>query len=134
MPVRRDGPPESIWCEMYLLDVLDKANKMRPNAAHDDIKVMLLFKNLEGDVAEMLGVDPPEYTYDVSDPVDIELLMPHPYDDIYLWFLCAQIDIMNEESQLYGNDMEIFNTAWARAQAWYRRNTRKFSKNNWKVM
>lgn len=119
---------------MNLLNALDYANKMRPNAAHDDIKVQLLFQELEGDVAEMLGVDPPEYTYDPDDPVDIELLMPYPYDDIYLWFLCAQIDIMNEESQLYADDYEAFNAAWARAQAWYRRNTPTLRKKNWRVM
>jgi len=119
---------------MNLFDVLDKANKMRPNAAHDDIKVKLLFKQLEGDVADMFGFTPPEYEYEAGTSEDIELLMPHPYDDIYLWFLCAQIDIMNEETQLYENDIELFNAAWARAQAWYRRNNRKLRKKNWKVM
>lgn len=118
---------------MYLLDALDKANKVRPNAAHDDIKVRLLFQNVEGDVADMLGMEPPEYDYNPNDPQDIELLMPFPYDDIYLWFLCAQIDIMNEESQLYADDMTVFNRAWARAQAYYRRQTRGFSKKNWRV-
>ena len=119
---------------MYLLDALDKANKVRPNAAHDDIKVRLLFQNVEGDVADMLGMEPPEYDYNPNDPQDIELLMPFPYDDIYVWHLCAQIDVMNEETQLYQNDIELFNAAWARAQAWYRRNTRKHDKRNWKVM
>lgn len=121
---------------MTLLTVLDMANKVRPNAAHDDIKIKLLFQQLEGDVAEMLGVDPPgeDYEYDAADPDDVDLLMPYPYDDIYLWFLCAQIDIMNEESQLYANDMEMFNAAWARAQSWYRRNNATRRNKNWKVM
>lgn len=118
---------------MFLLDVLDKANKVRPNAAHDDIKVQLLFQKVEGDVANMLGMEPPEYEYDPGDPQDIELLMPYPYDDIYLWFLCAQIDLMNEETELYKDDSETFNAAWARAQAYYRRETRAFSKQNWRV-
>lgn len=117
---------------MTLLTVLDMANKVRPNAAHDDIKTKLLFQQLEGDVADMIGIEPPEYEYDAQN--DIELLMPAPYDDIYLWFLCSQIDLMNEETDLYENDKEAFNAAWARAQAWYRRNTRKKDKRNWKVM
>ena len=118
---------------MNLIKVLDMANKTRPNAAHDDIKVKLLFQQLEGDVAEMFEMDPPEYEYDPSDPVDIELLMPYPFDDIYLWFLCAQIDLMNEETALYADDMAMFNSAWARAQAWFRRNNRAVRKNNWRV-
>lgn len=121
---------------MTLLTVLDMANKTRPNAAHDDIKIKLLFQELEGDVAEMLGVDPPgeDYEYDAADPEDVELLMPYPFDDIYLWFLCAQIDLMNEDTTLHADDAEMFNSAWARAQAWFRRNNRKESKKNWKVM
>ena len=119
---------------MNLIKVLDMANKVRPNAAHDDIKVQLLFQQLEGDVAEMLGVDPPEYEYDPSNPVDIELLMPFPYDDIYLWFLCSQIDIMNEETALYADDAAMFNSAWARAKAWYRRKTPTPRRKNWRVM
>ena len=119
---------------MFLLDVLDKANKVRPNDAHDAIKVQLLFQGIEGDVADMIGIEPPEYDYNPEDPQDIELLMPHPYDNIYLWFLCAQIDLMNEETQLYADDMATFNAAWARAQAWYRRTTREPRKKNWRVM
>lgn len=117
---------------MNLFRALDEAYKMRPNAAHKDIIVEQLIKGLEGDVAEMFGMDPPEYTYDET--TDLELLMPHPYDDIYMWYLIAQIDLANEETALYQNDMEVFNSAWRRAQAWYRRNNRKYSTKNWKVM
>lgn len=121
---------------MTLLTALDMANKVRPNAAHDDIKIKLLFQQLEGSIAEMAGFDPPgeDYEYDASNPVDVDLLMPFPYDDIYLWFLCAQIDLMNEEAELYQNDMEMFNACYSRAQAWFRRNKRTPRKNNWKVM
>ena len=124
---------------MTILKVLDQAYKMRPTAAHKEILVDQLMRGLEGDVADMFNMDPPEYEYslpaDPTDPIpDYELLMPYPYDDIYLWYLCAQIDLANEETQLYENDMEVFNAAWARAQAWYRREQRKFSKQNWKVM
>ena len=119
---------------MQLLDVLDKAMKARPNAIDRWILVEKLFQGLEGDVADMIGMDPPEYTWDESNPEDRELLMPYPYDDIYHWYLLAIIDDMNEETQLYENDMAVFNSAWARAQAWYRRNTHKLDKRNWRVM
>ena len=115
---------------MYLLKALDEANKIRPNAAHDDIKAAQLFQGLEAEVAELMGEAIPDCTY----PEDSELLMPYPYDDIYRWYLCAQIDLMNEETQLYANDMEVFNAAWARAQAWYRRSVRNKIDKNWRVM
>lgn len=119
---------------MTILTALSEANKLRPNDADDSIKINQLFRGLEGEVAEMIGVDPPEYTYDPADPEDMELLMPYPYDDIYIWYLCAQIDLANEETALYENDMTVFNSMWARGQAWYRRNNRAFSTRNWKVM
>jgi hypothetical protein len=40
---------------------------------------------------------------------------------------------MNEETALYADDMAMFNSAWARAQAWFRRNNRAVRKNNWRV-
>ena len=119
---------------MYLFDVLDKAYKTRPNALHKEIVVDQLIRGVEGDVAEMFHVDPPEYVWNDEDPEDIELLMPHPYDDIYFWYLCAMIDLLQEETELYMNDMSVFNAAWARAQAWYRRNTPTKRKKNWRTM
>ena len=123
---------------MTILTALDQAYKTRPTAAHKSILTDQLMRGLEGEVAAMFGMDPPEYEFVVPEPPDVqedlELLMPYPYDDIYLWYLCAQIDLANEETQLYENDLEVFNAAWARAQAWYRRETRKFDKRNWKVM
>ena len=115
---------------MTLLKALEEANKIRPNAANDDIKAPQLFQGLEAEVAELLGEAIPDNPF----PDDVELLMPYPYDDIYRAYLCAQIDLMNEETQLYAVDMEVFNAAWARAQAWYRRNFRSMVRDNWRVM
>lgn len=121
---------------MTILTALDEANKLRPNDAHDDIKVSQLMQGLEGEVAELFGLTPPEYTYDPTDedPDDMELLMPYPYDDIYRWYLCAQIDLANEETALYENDMAVFNAAWARARAWVRRQNRPDKSRNWRVL
>ena len=94
--------------------------------------------HIPADIAEMLGVTPPVYAYDDSfDPDeddDIKLLMPHPYDDVYLWYLCAMIDLMQEDTNLYEVDAAQFNALWERAQAWYRRHNPYKCKKNWKVM
>ena len=119
---------------MLLLTAIDQAYKTRPNAIHKDILIDQLMRGLEGDVAEMFGVDPPEYTYNASEPEDMELLLPAPYDDVYLWYLCAQIDLMNEETQLYQHDSAVYNAAWERAQSWYRRSERARRKKNWSVL
>lgn len=114
---------------MTLAEAMESADIMRPNAANKTLLAELLIKGLEGDVAEMMGVEAPVNQY----PSDMELLMPHPYNNIYALYLAAQIDLLNEEPQLYANDMAVFNTEWARAQAWWRRNHRARS-GDWKVM
>ena len=118
---------------MTLLTALSQANTMRPNAADDTIKVAQLYE-LEGDVAEMLGVTPPTNQYDPTSDDDYELLMPFPYDEIYRWYLMAMIDLANEETSLYADDMSMFNAAWNRAASWYRRTTMPKNKQNWRVM
>lgn len=121
---------------MTILTALDEANKLRPNDAHDEIKVSQLMQGLEGDVAELLNVDCPEYELDTEsqDPDDMELLMPYPYDNIYTLYLMAMIDLANEETALYENDMAVFNAAWARARAWVRRQNRPDKSRNWRVL
>lgn len=118
---------------MTLLTALSQANTMRPNAADDAIKAAQLYE-LEGRVAEMFGVDPPANPYDPESDEDYELLMPAPYDEMYRWYLMAMIDLANEETDLYANDMEVFNASWDRAAAWYRRTTRPAPNRNWRVM
>lgn len=118
---------------MTLLTALSQANTMRPNAADDTIKIAQLYE-LEGDVAEMLHVSPPTNPYDPDSDEDYELLMPHPYDEVYRWYLMAMIDLANEETQLYADDMAMFNAAWARAASWYRRTTRPADTRNWRTM
>lgn len=115
---------------MTLQDALSEANMVRPNDQDDGIKARELYQGLEGRVADMLGVDPPECPW----PNDAELLMPEPFDDIYRWYLMTIIDLFNEETQLYADDARIFEAKWSAAQAWYRRQTRAFSKKNWRTM
>lgn len=114
---------------MTLYEAMESADLMRPNAVNKTLLAELLIKGLEGDVAEMMEVEAPLNQY----PSDMELLMPNPYSNIYAFYLAAQIDLLNEETQLYENDMAVFNAEWSRAQAWWRRNNRKRN-GNWKVM
>ena len=41
-----------------------------------------------------------------------ELLIPEPFDQIYLRWLEAQIDYANGEIDRYNNAIELFNTEW----------------------
>lgn len=42
------------------------------------------------------------------------LLVPPPYDEVYLSYIAAQIDAANNEFDLYNNDMIRFNEQYSR--------------------
>lgn len=51
-----------------------------------------------------------EYTADT--PLDTVLLVPAPYDEVYLRWMEAQIDYHNGEINSYNNAIILFNTAF----------------------
>lgn len=50
------------------------------------------------------------------------LLIPPPYDEVYVYYLYAQTDQRLGEIERYNNDAALFNNAWAEAVRWYNRN------------
>ena len=57
------------------------------------------------------------YTDDT--PLDTVLLVPAPYDEVYLRWLEAQIDYHNGEYDKYNNAIIMFNTAFEAYAAYY---------------
>lgn len=113
---------------MTLLDSIRRADELRPNAISNDIKAGWVFE-LEGRLAEYTKENAPENTF----PEDSVLSIPSPYDNVYELYLCAMIDYYNQESSLYQNDMEVYDTAFKETIAWIRRTNRLASAGNWKV-
>ena len=60
--------------------------------------------------------------YDESTDTQTELLVPVPYDEMYLRWLEAQIDYHNGEYDKYNNAIIMFNTVYEAYQAFYTRN------------
>lgn len=114
---------------MNLKEAMTRADQLRPNALSEAQKAAWVYE-LEGKIAEMMGVPTPENTF----PADALLLTPAPYDNIYELYLTAMIDYYHEESALYANDMEMFNAAFAQAKAWWRRENRPEFSGCWRVM
>ncbi len=52
---------------------------------------------------------------------DMLLLAPKPYDRMYVYFLCAQIDKHNQEFDLYQNNAALYNLAYNDYAAYYNR-------------
>lgn len=59
--------------------------------------------------------------YDDSTDEQTQLLVPAPYDEMYLRWLEAQIHYHNGEYDKYNNAIIMFNTAYEAYQAYYTR-------------
>ena len=73
-----------------------------------------IIDNHEGDEVTFTGYD------DLTD-LQTELLIPAPYDEVYLRWMEAQIDYHNGEYSKYNNAIEMFNTAYEGYQNYYNR-------------
>ena len=60
-------------------------------------------------------------SYTEQTPGDTQLLLPEPYDQLYLWWVSAQMDFLNGEITRYNNAIELFNSGYAAyADAYHR--------------
>lgn len=56
-----------------------------------------------------------------DDDGDTELLVPEPFDQIYMHWLEAKIDYANAEYGKYNNSMAMYNAVWSEYCRWYNR-------------
>lgn len=59
--------------------------------------------------------------YDENTDLNTELLVPYPYDEVYIRWLEAQIDYANGEYGKYNNSITMYNTAFAAYEKYYNR-------------
>jgi hypothetical protein len=67
--------------------------------------------------------------YNEMTPLTEELLVPHPYDEVYIRWLEAQIDYANGEYGKYNNSITMYNTALSAYEKYYNRTHKPISKN-----
>lgn len=86
---------------MKISELIQKVQEEKPNTFTDE-KVLTFVNEVEADVSEQLRlIEPKQYT---SDDMETELLVPSPYDRLYVSYLKAQIDYANEEYDSYQNN------------------------------
>ena len=97
--------------------VIEYTDRIRPNVFTDEDKYKWL-NTLEGLVArEVQQAEEPSYV--LPQDADKELLIPHPYDDIYQLYLLAMIDLANREYDHYNNAVLVFTNRYEQYKAWY---------------
>lgn len=113
---------------MKITDAIAAADELRINSISDEQKTRWVHE-LDCRIAEAMGKEFPAWEF----PSERELLMPVPYEDIYVTYLVAMIDHCNGEGELYVNDMAVFDNKYSLALGWWIRNNRPASKGNWRV-
>ena len=102
---------------MTVTDTLSQADELRLNTISDEQKAAWVI-GLDQQIGERIDMA----SYVPSWPAgDGELLLPAPYDRVYVLYLCSQIDYYNNETALYGNDKAVYDEAISEAMAWWRR-------------
>lgn len=110
---------------MVLDKLLTRIDQQKPNAYTRQEKIAWV-NDLDGMVKTKV-IDTHEDGEDVSfteytdESGDAELLIPAPFDSIYLYWLEAKIDYANAEYGKYNNSMGMYNTMWSEFTRWYNR-------------
>lgn len=71
--------------------------------------------------------------YDSNTDMDCQLLIPSPFDEIYLHWLSAQIDYANGEYDKYNAAITLYNTAYGAYSDWYIRTHRDQGNRQWRM-
>jgi len=122
---------------MTISEAITQVDRVKPNQYETAEKVRWL-STLDGKIAnEALswheGAGEPFEGYDPGGDLDVPLLVPEPYSDLYLHWLFAQVDYHNSETARYQNSMMMFNMAYATFADWYNRTHRPKQDNRVRI-
>lgn len=111
---------------MTLIEAITKIDALKPNTYSQSEKVKWLsmidgiIKNKIIDTHE--GGEGISFNgYDENTNLVTELLVPAPYDDIYVRWLETRIDYTNGEYDRYNNGLEVFNEMYDEFNRYYNR-------------
>ena len=112
---------------MTIAEVISKVDALKPNTYTPEDKIEWL-SNLDGRVKAQI-IDTHEcnspiffYGYHSIADQEMELLVPAPYDEMYLRWLEAMIDYHNSDDERYNNAIMLFNNSYEGYKKHYTRN------------
>lgn len=111
---------------MTIIEAINHTDKVKPNAYSQQDKVRWL-STLDGVVKNEIidthegGEDVVFKGYNDETLLTTELLIPAPYDDVYIRYLEMQIDYANNEYNKYNNTSVAYNTAFSAFEKYYNR-------------
>ncbi len=111
---------------MKIIDVIGRVDDLKPNTWDVEHKIgwlskldLMIQKNIINTHED--GSNTPFTGYDVDVDQQTELLAPPPYDEMYIYWIEAQIDLANQEYNKYNASIMMFNTEWQEYENYYNR-------------
>ncbi len=121
---------------MTVKQVIEKVDLMRQNQVHQGIKIGWL-SQLDGAVrAHVINLHEQNETMALGEGADVTmgqdtiLLVPAPYDEIYSYWLLAQLDFAMSEIARYNNSMALYNEAYTNFAVAYKQTHRPIERGN----
>lgn len=111
---------------MTIQNVIDMADVLRPNDVPSTLKVDALLR-LDAEMAEFMDAD-----CEVNG-ASTNLLVPYPYDYLYVSFMKAFIDNAQEDAALYANDMAEYQSDLDKFKAWHTHHYQRPQISGWRV-
>ena len=112
---------------MTIIEAINRVDTIKPNSYGQPEKIRWL-SELDGKIKNEIfdtheggeNISYSGYTDDTA--LDTGLIVPAPYDDIYIHYLEMRIDYANNEYGKYNNSMVMYNTAYSAFERYYNRN------------
>lgn len=111
---------------MTIIEAINRLDALKFNTYTQDDKVAWL-SSLDSAVKLQIidnysgAENIPFSGYDKNTPLDTVLLVPAPYDEVYLRWMEAQIDYYNGEYDKFNNSIIMYNTVLDAYQKYYAR-------------
>ena len=111
---------------MTIMEAINRIDAIKPNSYPQGEKIRWL-NAIDGTVKSKI-IDTHEganavvfHGYTDDTPLGTKLLVPAPYDEMYIFWLESKIDYLNGETGRYNNSISMFNTAYDEFAKYYNR-------------
>ncbi len=111
---------------MTIMEAITKLDSLKSNVYSQEDKVQWLSK-LDGAVKRLIidahegGEAMPFEGYSTNTSPDTVLLIPFPFDEIYLHWMGAQVDYYNGETERYNDSILTYNAMFEEYANYYNR-------------
>lgn len=110
---------------MTISEAIESIDALKYNVYTQSDKIKWLSRldlRVKKEIIDTHNVETTEFTgYTDETPLDTELLVPAPYDEVYLRYMEMQIDYTNGEYGKYNNSAAMFNNAFNAYWRYYNR-------------